>query len=800
MEESMSPIRLLATIAVLLLLAGAEPLTAADLGTIDQNGCRHLVPAQPGLTVTWSGPCVNSLAEGIGTQTWFKDGVETSRYEGPMKGGARHGKGVFSWKSGNRYEGDFVDNKRTGKGVFTWKSGGRYQGDFVNGSRTGQGLYVSKAGNRKEGEFLDGAYVPDLGLKFHKTVSGKAMTQSRYKKKDSIKFGMVNNKLKFIVPPVFADLNPYIEGLAPARFKDKWGFLDIKGNYAVPPSFDYAGNFSEGLASVCVGDRWGYINPKGDWVIPPEFEYGESFSEGLAVVRRDRKFGFIKKDGTFAVAPRFPDAAEFSEGLAAVKVGTKWGFIDKSGNMIIKPTLANKPGRFKSGVVIFTTYSSSGPGKCVMDKSGNIIIDSRKNTDWVASDRRLIADEFTHDGLARFIQYKDPQTGQGLKNPTNNCINPRGEVVDCVGITNGLPDFFGYLPLKVIREGRTYFLVDDTGKKILDLTSLEQQVPWTKGVRTIPEFKYFGGGVVYYEEARKNNIAFFVDGNWVAPAPDLNSIFPMRFYEKCQNAAVYKTDENGRCLIYNRDGKFERVPVDQLVPDLVNRIQYYESAAAGSKTPASPSSVSGEKPLAAAQPKAWDWRYAYGHPGGQDGKRYLFSVNNAEVVFEDPVYYWKPSLGDVRQGGRPGEIVYRFSWERPLADARLYIYLPTFHWAYSKGHNKLFGSRNGTDWIELLNVEPPKFGGVNNGIYDQHLPERLLGGKELWLKVQLDAYGPQAHQYPVAANTAQLNRYQKGSTADTFRLEVNFAMSTNLAFPADQGGAKTPKPKGRVLE
>lgn len=211
---------------------------------------------------------------------------------------------------------------------------------------------------------------------------------------------------------------------------------------------------------------------------------------------------------------------------------------------------------------------------------------------------------------------------------------------------------------------------------------------------------------------------------------------------------------------------------------------------------------SGKSPVV-AQPKGWDWQYSYGHPGGQDGKRYLFSVDNAEVVFEDPVYYWKPALGAVKQGERPGVIVYRFGWERPLADARLFIYLPTFHWAYSKGHNKLFGSRDGIDWIDLLDVQPPEFGGVNNGTYDQQLPEWLLGGNELWLKVQLDSYGPKAHQYPVAANTAQLNRYQKGSTADTFRLEVNFAPSTSSAvppFPAGQDGAEAPRPKGRVLE
>ena len=148
----------LAAIVVILLLAcaGLAAGAAGDSGIVDQNGCKHVGTPQPGKKVIWSGGCVNGFAKGSGTQVWFKDGVETSRYVGPVLAGARHGKGVVTWKSGDRYEGDFVDDKRTGKGIYIWKSGDRYEGDFVDDKRTGKGIYTWKNGNRYEGTFVNG--------------------------------------------------------------------------------------------------------------------------------------------------------------------------------------------------------------------------------------------------------------------------------------------------------------------------------------------------------------------------------------------------------------------------------------------------------------------------------------------------------------------------------------------------------------------------------------------------------------------------------------------------------------------
>jgi hypothetical protein len=197
--------------------------------------------------------------------------------------------------------------------------------------------------------------------------------------------------------------------------------------------------------------------------------------------------------------------------------------------------------------------------------------------------------------------------------------------------------------------------------------------------------------------------------------------------------------------------------------------------------------------------QTWDWSYAYGRPGSQHAMQYI-KAQNAEVVFEEPVYYWKPRIGAKQKGEKPGSIVYRFVWDKPVAKAHLYVSMPTFHWAYSKGHNKLFASKDAVHWIQLMDVPPPAFGKANSGLYDRDLPENLLGGTELWLKVELDAFGPKADLHPVYANTAQLNRFDKNSKTDCFKLSVNFMASDRPTIVAPKAEEQTTLPKGRVLD
>lgn len=112
----------------------------------------------PNETVSWTGSCQDGLAHGTGIKIWrfMEDGVrKTQRYEGDMRFGKVHGRGVHVFASGNRYEGDYRDNKRHGRGVFVWADGNKYEGDWKADRKDGRGVFVWANGELYDGEWKD---------------------------------------------------------------------------------------------------------------------------------------------------------------------------------------------------------------------------------------------------------------------------------------------------------------------------------------------------------------------------------------------------------------------------------------------------------------------------------------------------------------------------------------------------------------------------------------------------------------------------------------------------------------------
>ena len=104
--------------------------------------CRVL---DPELQRTYSGGCVNGLADGEGVASG------TAEYQGGFRQGRKHGNGVKTWANGDRYEGEFVNDRREGFGVYTWGrgkwAGERYEGGYSNDQRHGFGTYRWASGD-----------------------------------------------------------------------------------------------------------------------------------------------------------------------------------------------------------------------------------------------------------------------------------------------------------------------------------------------------------------------------------------------------------------------------------------------------------------------------------------------------------------------------------------------------------------------------------------------------------------------------------------------------------------------------
>ena len=81
----------------------------------------------------------------------------TAGYEGERnENGKMHGRGKYTYASGDVYEGEFKDDKRNGRGKYTYASGDVYEGEYKDGNYNGRGKYTYASGDvRHDGEWVD---------------------------------------------------------------------------------------------------------------------------------------------------------------------------------------------------------------------------------------------------------------------------------------------------------------------------------------------------------------------------------------------------------------------------------------------------------------------------------------------------------------------------------------------------------------------------------------------------------------------------------------------------------------------
>ncbi len=144
------------------------------------------------------------------------------------------------------------------------------------------------------------------------------------------------------------------EGLARVKFQGKWGHINRKGDFVIPPLYDIVGAFSEGFASVLIENKVGFVNQLGQIVIDPKFDFNHTkyanlaqeinsyqFQEGLSPVIINGKYGFINQKGLEIIRPQYDFADSFYKGHAGIgmKKGGDlvYGIIDKTGKQIIEP-------------------------------------------------------------------------------------------------------------------------------------------------------------------------------------------------------------------------------------------------------------------------------------------------------------------------------------------------------------------------------------------------------------------------------------------------------------------------------
>src|SRR5471030_289995 len=140
--------------------------------------------AGPGDTVSWTGPCVDGFAEGLGTATFTHDGQSQSftasfshgvipdghvitrwgqgwSYDGETVHGRFDGAGILTTDARDRFEGQWTDGKMTGFGVLRRANGELYFGDWKDDKPNGKGELHHADGSLISGLFSDGRLVSD---------------------------------------------------------------------------------------------------------------------------------------------------------------------------------------------------------------------------------------------------------------------------------------------------------------------------------------------------------------------------------------------------------------------------------------------------------------------------------------------------------------------------------------------------------------------------------------------------------------------------------------------------------------
>ncbi len=176
--------------------------------------------------------------------------------------------------------------------------------------------------------------------------------------------------------------------------------------------------------------------------------------------------------------------------------------------------------------------------------------------------------------------------------------------------------------------------------------------------------------------------------------------------------------------------------------------------------------------------------YSYANPYDAAASTYIESTSNIALYSEGTVRLWKPTTGGTTLANTtPGVITYKFDFGTEVVEtANLTTNNPTFHWSYSRGYNRFYGSKDGIVWEQLLDVTTPAFSTANSGYFNGLLPATLLGGNQLWFKAELYSFGRSAPSGGVLTNTAQHSRWDinSGPNAKTFALDVTFKDTTTI--------------------
>ena len=126
-------------------------------GTVIRNG-KGVLKYHSGRI--FEGTWVNDMRDGEGYEKFsssanskLKEPVAWNVYKGSFLKGRAHGKGVYTWHTGEVYEGEWVKGHKHGRGVWKGQFNEYFIGDWKRSKPHGYGMHIWTNGDRYEGEW-----------------------------------------------------------------------------------------------------------------------------------------------------------------------------------------------------------------------------------------------------------------------------------------------------------------------------------------------------------------------------------------------------------------------------------------------------------------------------------------------------------------------------------------------------------------------------------------------------------------------------------------------------------------------
>ena len=116
------------------------------------------------------------------------------------------------------------------------------------------------------------------------------------------KWGFIDKTGKEVVEKKYDDIDPFFEGMAVVKIKDKdgsgdkEGYIDNTGKEVVEPKYDFAAFFEDGMGEVTnyeMGIMVGYVDKTGQEVVEVKYNGVSKIRNNTIVLVKDDKVGLL---------------------------------------------------------------------------------------------------------------------------------------------------------------------------------------------------------------------------------------------------------------------------------------------------------------------------------------------------------------------------------------------------------------------------------------------------------------------------------------------------------------------------